>query len=219
MLGVDSCESVLVLCLSTAERVRSRLSDLFDGVTRIACMSSVVVSTVTTLTIGYAPKAKCSPTKIHNSLLRSEIFPRCDHHLILWNAVIRLGIAPIVGSRLSEAGDVSLERNCGMVTKCLNPPCGAPFQYLRSGKLFLVNSRDSRGGRIDVRHRGTEYFWLCDSCAAKMTLNLKGLNPEVIPLPNGTEDFLSEQYRGRMSLGRNSESERGATVSPTRRSA
>jgi hypothetical protein len=82
MLGVDSFESVLGLCLSTAERVRSRLSDLFDGVTRIGCMSSVVVSTVTTLTIGYAPKAKCSPTKIHNSLLRSEIFPRCDHHLI-----------------------------------------------------------------------------------------------------------------------------------------
>jgi len=82
MLGVDSCESVLVLCLSTAERVRSRLSDLFDGVTRIACMSSVVVSTVTTLTIGSAPKAKCSPTQIHNSLLRGEIFPRCDHHLI-----------------------------------------------------------------------------------------------------------------------------------------
>ena len=82
MLGVDSCESVLGLCLSTAERVRSRLSDLFDGVTRIACMSSVVVCTVTTLTIDYAPKAKCSPTKIHNSLLRSEIFPRCDQHLI-----------------------------------------------------------------------------------------------------------------------------------------
>ena len=181
-------------------------------------MSSVVVSTVTTLTIGYAPKAKCSPTKIHNSLLRSEIFPRCDHHLILWNAVIRLGIAPIVGSRLSEAGDVSLERNCGMVTKCLNPLCGAPFQYLRSGKLFLLNSRDYRGGRKDV-HRGAEYFWLCDSCAAKMTLNLKGLNPEVIPLSNGTEDFPSEGHRERMSIGRNSESERSATVFPTRRSA
>ena len=82
MLGVDSFESVLGLCLSSAERVRSRLSDLFDGVTRIACMSSVVVCTVTTLTIGYVPKAKCSPTKIHNSLLRNEIFPRCDHHLI-----------------------------------------------------------------------------------------------------------------------------------------
>lgn len=99
-----------------------------------------------------------------------------------------------------------------MVTKCLNPLCEAPFQYLRSGKLFLVNSRDYRGGRIAARHRGDEYFWLCDSCAARMTLNLKGLNPEVIALPNGTEDFPSERYRGRMSMGRNSESERGATA-------
>jgi hypothetical protein len=31
MLGVDSFESVLGLCLSTVERVRSRLFDLFDG--------------------------------------------------------------------------------------------------------------------------------------------------------------------------------------------
>jgi hypothetical protein len=106
-----------------------------------------------------------------------------------------------------------------MVTKCLNPLCGAPFQYLRCGKLFLVNSRDYRDGRIDVRHREAEYFWLCDSCAARMTLNLNGPNPEVIPLPNGTEDFPAERYRGLMSIGQNSESERGATVSTTRRSA
>ena len=106
-----------------------------------------------------------------------------------------------------------------MVMKCLNPLCGAPFHYLRSGKLFLVNSRDYWGEGKDVRHHEVEYFWLCDSCAQKMTLNLKGLSPEVIPLPDNMEDFPSERYRGRMSIGRNSESERGATVFPTRRSA
>jgi hypothetical protein len=52
MPGVDNFESGLCLCLSTAEGVRSRLSDLFDGVIRIPCMSRVVVSTFTTLTIG-----------------------------------------------------------------------------------------------------------------------------------------------------------------------
>jgi hypothetical protein len=62
-----------------------------------------------------------------------------------------------------------------MVGQCLNPLCVASFHYLRGGKLFLVNSHDYRGGRKDVHHRGVEYFWLCDSCALRMTLNLKGL--------------------------------------------
>ncbi len=197
MLGINSFDSILGLCLSTAERVRNRLSDLFDGVIRISCMGRVVVSTFTTLTIGRIAEVKVLPTTIHNSLLRGEIFL----------------------SRVSEAGDVSLERNCGMVTKCLNPLCGAPFQYLRSGKVFLLNSLDHRGEGQDVRNHEVEYFWLCDSCAQKMTLNLKGLSPEVIPLPDNTEDFPSERYRGRMSIGRNSESERGATVFSARRSA
>jgi hypothetical protein len=71
-----------------------------------------------------------------------------------------------------------------MVGQCLNPLCAATFHRLRGGKLFLVNSRDYRGGRTSIRHRGTEYFWLCDSCAQSMTLNLKGAKPEVISLPN-----------------------------------
>jgi len=59
-----------------------------------------------------------------------------------------------------------------------------------------VNSHDYRGGRNYVHHRGAEYFWLCESCALRMTLNLKGLNPEVIPLPNqgGVEEFSVERY-------------------------
>jgi len=71
-----------------------------------------------------------------------------------------------------------------MVAKCLNPLCAAPFHYLRGGKLFVLNYHGRRGGRTDVRRRGAEYFWLCDSCAPKMTLNLKGLKPEVIPFPS-----------------------------------
>jgi hypothetical protein len=107
-----------------------------------------------------------------------------------------------------------------MVAKCLNPHCEAQFQYLRGGKLFLVNSRDYRV-RKDNRHCRAEYFWLCDSCAQSMTLNLKRLKPEVVPLPNqgGTEEFSAERYRRRMSISRNSGSDRGATVSPMRRGA
>lgn len=107
-----------------------------------------------------------------------------------------------------------------MVAKCLNPRCEARFQYLRGGKLFRLDFRDYGVGK-DVRPRGAEYFWLCDSCAQKMTLNLKGLKPEIIPLPTQgeVEEFSAERNRGRMSISRDSGLERGATVSPTRRSA
>ena len=83
-----------------------------------------------------------------------------------------------------------------MVRTCLNPLCATSFHYLRGGKLFLVNSHDYRGGQNYVHHRGAEYFWLCESCALRMTLNLKGLKHEVIPLPNqgGAEGFSVERY-------------------------
>ena len=67
-----------------------------------------------------------------------------------------------------------------MVSKCANPFCNAPFQYLRGGKLFI------QGGYISARHDShyprTEYFWLCESCARSMTLNLERNKPEVVPL-------------------------------------
>ena len=37
-----------------------------------------------------------------------------------------------------------LESEKFMVSKCANPSCGASFQYLRSGKLFLLDLRHSR---------------------------------------------------------------------------
>lgn len=69
-----------------------------------------------------------------------------------------------------------------MVAKCINPHCNTRFQYLRGGKLFRQDPRDYRGGRKDDRHRGAEYFWLCDSCVLRMTVDLKGHKPEIIPL-------------------------------------
>jgi len=107
-----------------------------------------------------------------------------------------------------------------MVAKCLNPDCEARFQYLRGGKLFRLDFRDYAVGK-DVRHCGAEYFWLCESCAARMTVNLKRLKPEVIPLPNQgeVEQLSAERNRGQMSIGRDSGSERGVTVSPMRRGA
>jgi hypothetical protein len=49
-----------------------------------------------------------------------------------------------------------------MVSQCANPECGAPFLYLRHGKLFKIE----RPG-YSARHSRVEYFWLCGNCAAK----------------------------------------------------
>jgi hypothetical protein len=61
-----------------------------------------------------------------------------------------------------------------MLSKCANPNCSAPFRYLHEGRLFRV----ARPARDDGNGNGSwkkvpqqlEYFWLCDSCAGRMTL-------------------------------------------------
>jgi len=64
-----------------------------------------------------------------------------------------------------------------MVSKCANPGCAATFLYFHKGKLFrletpvhqvLQGSDDGDGMKKPVRR--LEFFWLCDTCACKMTL-------------------------------------------------
>ena len=77
-----------------------------------------------------------------------------------------------------------------MVSKCANPECSTPFRYFHQGKLFRLETRigpDRRralGTEHDAKksmHR-LEFFWLCDDCAAKMTLVAeKGVGVSVRP--------------------------------------
>ena len=66
-----------------------------------------------------------------------------------------------------------------MLSKCANPACGTPFQYLREGRLFKfeVSSSLPAGPHIiagaSKPARKIEHFWLCGRCAATMTLTLK----------------------------------------------
>ena len=65
-----------------------------------------------------------------------------------------------------------------MVSKCANPSCSATFRYFHVGKLFRVET--SRGqdrrrtmGQDELQNkpmRRLEFYWLCESCADKMTL-------------------------------------------------
>ncbi len=63
-----------------------------------------------------------------------------------------------------------------MVTKCANPSCSAPFQYFRSGKLFLIElpgvSSGAGHGNARAKNKRIEYFWLCDRCSAELTVTV-----------------------------------------------
>ncbi len=66
-----------------------------------------------------------------------------------------------------------------MVTRCANPVCGASFQYLRGGKLYLVDRRQRRavlGNASALMKESTavEYFWLCEKCSPALTLIVDG---------------------------------------------
>jgi hypothetical protein len=60
-----------------------------------------------------------------------------------------------------------------VVANCANPECGVPFRYFREGRLcrFDLNHFGPAPVGPDVTaHRRGEYFWLCGSCASRMTL-------------------------------------------------
>jgi hypothetical protein len=81
-----------------------------------------------------------------------------------------------------------------MLSKCANPECTAPFHYLREGKLFQIDSRafaePERAAEKKPVQR-IEYFWLCGSCAEKMTLGLdRGKGVITVPLSSTASPFL-----------------------------
>lgn len=60
-----------------------------------------------------------------------------------------------------------------MLSKCTNPKCSRLFHYLHEGKLFRLDVSTGRiGAYADYKEPGSrvEFFWLCDSCAADMTV-------------------------------------------------
>ncbi len=69
-------------------------------------------------------------------------------------------------------------REAGMLSKCANPECSAPFLYFHRGRLFRLETE----GREDRRRhlgdetgvskplRRIEFYWLCEGCAEKMTI-------------------------------------------------
>jgi hypothetical protein len=65
-----------------------------------------------------------------------------------------------------------------VISRCANPACSTRFRYLHEGRIFQFEVRSIPVAGVDARTtksppRGTEYFWLCDSCALNMTLVLE----------------------------------------------
>jgi hypothetical protein len=65
-----------------------------------------------------------------------------------------------------------------MLAKCLNPLCTAPFRYLGKGHMFNLEIPEPAGST-----RRREHFWLCDQCAATLTVVLSGNSASVQPRP------------------------------------
>jgi hypothetical protein len=77
-----------------------------------------------------------------------------------------------------------------MVSKCANPDCSTPLQYLRDGKVFRVEVQEISsapagsflvsGKKKSVKR--VEHFWLCGACARTMNLSFdKDNHISVVP--------------------------------------
>ena len=52
-----------------------------------------------------------------------------------------------------------------MVSQCANPECGAPFLYMREGRVVVIQRRSPSPSKQMV-----ELFWLCGLCADHFNL-------------------------------------------------
>ena len=52
-----------------------------------------------------------------------------------------------------------------MVSQCANPECGAPFLYMREGRLVVIRRHSP-----SPTNQMVELFWLCGLCADHLDL-------------------------------------------------
>jgi len=73
-----------------------------------------------------------------------------------------------------------------MISKCANPACSVPFQYLRRGKLFHMELNASPHGPKLVGSAEpaprVEHYWLCGPCSTSHTVVMRGGKVKTIPL-------------------------------------
>jgi hypothetical protein len=75
-----------------------------------------------------------------------------------------------------------------MLSKCANPGCPAVFLYLHQGKLFRLEAATNGPASPATRKspRRVEFFWLCEACAASLTLGYsEGGEITIVPAQRG----------------------------------
>ena len=88
-----------------------------------------------------------------------------------------------------------------MLGKCANPPCSAPFRRLGDGRLFRLEPDPT----LRLSNPKIEYYWLCPTCSAVMTLRIDASgavvtaprpvsvhdeHPDVVPVSAGQSGLL-----------------------------
>jgi hypothetical protein len=100
----------------------------------------------------------------------------------------------LLESRLKRRGVSEVS----MLSKCFNPQCSATFHRMGQGRLFRMDFTEAarksalpgRGhadqevvAALRCKSHPVEHFWLCENCAATMTIALsKAGEVEMIPL-------------------------------------
>ena len=57
-----------------------------------------------------------------------------------------------------------------MVRKCANPDCEARFLYFGRGQLFVARRRTHHDSDPQEPAMIPEFFWICENCASRMSL-------------------------------------------------
>ncbi len=78
-----------------------------------------------------------------------------------------------------------------MVSKCANPECLKPLQYLREGKVFRIEVQENSSQEVPATEqlvdgkplKRFEHFWLCGYCAHTMKVIFNYEEKRVIVVP------------------------------------
>jgi hypothetical protein len=69
-----------------------------------------------------------------------------------------------------------------MVSNCANPRCAKPLHYLREGRIFVFNVKDSSvkasGGK---RSHHLEHYWLCGACSPMFLVERRSDGIRLVP--------------------------------------
>jgi hypothetical protein len=81
----------------------------------------------------------------------------------------------LLSELLAQSLHPRLEPVSFMLSKCANPSCTASFRYFHQGKLFRMEVETSQPDEAVLTRAGksvrrAEFFWLCDRCRTRMTL-------------------------------------------------